>query len=196
MGKVNPCTATAGQHGRYGAGSGRVSMMLHLDNCAKPLQRLWSVMFPPLCMVSWLLQGGAETPALEHVLSAPVFGWADCSSPCWLHGWAYAASIKLAKLQLVICLWLQVTNLHIQSEKVILIMHLSSTCRVVEWFEVAAWSFNTCLNKSWSSVYSSYCRMTLHPAECIVINFCEHSFSLSEKGLSLWVPFHDQCWCM
>lgn len=56
--------------------------------------------------------------------------------------------------------------------------------------------FNTCLNKSSSSAYSSYCKTTLQPAECIVINFCKHSFFLSEKGLSLWVLFHDQCWCM
>lgn len=96
-GKVNPCTATLGQHGRYGAGSGRVSITLHQDNCAKPPQCLWSVMLPPLCMVSWLLQGGAETSALEHILTAPVFRWADCSSPFWLHSWAYAANIKLDK---------------------------------------------------------------------------------------------------
>lgn len=63
-------------------------------------------------------------------------------------------------------------------------------CRVLEWFEVAAWSLTLGLNKSWSSVYSSYCRMTLQPVECIVIHFCKHR-SLSEKGLSLWVLFQS-----
>lgn len=77
----------------------------------------------------------------------------------------------------------------------ILIMHLSSAVQSSRMVWGGSMIFNTWLNKSRSSVYGSYCRTPLQPVECIVIHFSEHHYrSLSEKGLSLWVLFCDQCW--